>query len=67
MRYSCDHSENYEANDYGHDFDLLTISHLLCVSYLTRSGCMKKIVSITRINSVVFTIKGGKIGERLIV
>ena len=67
MRYSCDHSENYEANGYGHNFDLLTISHLLCVLYLMRSGCMKKIVSIISINIVVFTIEGGKFGERLIV
>ena len=36
--------ENYEANVYGHDLDLLIILHQLCVSYLTTSGCQEKSV-----------------------
>jgi hypothetical protein len=30
--------ENYEANGYMHDLDLLIIFHELCVSYPTKSG-----------------------------
>ena len=35
-------SENYEANDYRHNLNLLIIRHQLCVLYPMRSGCRKK-------------------------
>ena len=39
--------ENYEESGYGHNLDLLIISHKLCVLYTTRSGYMEKIVRLT--------------------
>ena len=35
-------SKFHEANDSGHDFDLLFILYYLCVLYPTRSGCKGK-------------------------
>ena len=32
-------SKHYEESGYGHDSELLIISHLLHISYPTRSGC----------------------------
>ena len=42
-------SENDEANDYGHDVDLLIISHSMCVSYSMGSGCREKSIRITHV------------------
>ena len=33
-------SKNYKENGYGHNLDLLIISHSLHVSYPIRSGCL---------------------------
>ena len=42
-------SENYEANGFGHNLDLLIISHWLHVSYPMRNGCREKSIWITHI------------------
>jgi hypothetical protein len=47
-------SENYEANGYGHDVDLLIISHSLHVSYTTRVGRTEKNIQITHIYLISF-------------
>ena len=39
--------KNHDANGYTHDLDLPFISHLLSVSYPTRSGCREKNIQVT--------------------
>ena len=54
-------SENYEANVFGHDLDLLITLHCSHVSHLTRSGCREKSIRIRHVCLIEEFIYGYKV------